>query len=69
MKNRMKLKNYFASQPLIMISGMAHTPTDSAFLISFERLIEEHLTDPYLDVDFLANINCFMSRASLYRPK
>lgn len=45
---------------------MAHTPTDSAFLISFERLIEEHLTDPYLDVDFLAN-KLFMSRASLYR--
>ncbi|MCO5292147.1 MAG: response regulator [Chitinophagaceae bacterium] len=66
MKNRMKLKNYFASQPLIMISSMAHTPTDSAFLISFERLIEEHLTDPYLDVDFLAN-KLFMSRASLYR--
>ncbi len=66
MKNRMKLKDYFASQPLVMISSMAHTPSDSAFLVSFEQLIEKNLLAPNLDVDFLAN-KLFISRASLYR--
>lgn len=66
MKNRMYLKDYFATHPLTMISSMAHTPADSAFLNSFEQLIKENLINPYLDVDFLAT-KLFMSRASLYR--
>ncbi|WP_084490067.1 response regulator transcription factor [Niabella ginsenosidivorans] len=66
LNNRMKLKEYFAKSPLAHINTMAHTKMDEQFLEQLQQCIEANLSDPLMDVEFLAHaLN--MSRPTLYR--
>ena len=66
LKNRDKIKAYFASSPLIHIKSMAHSKGDELFLEKLQNLINERLDDADLDVDYLAD-RMNMSRPTLYR--
>ncbi|WP_316832083.1 response regulator [Pedobacter aquatilis] len=66
LKNRDKIKAYFASSPLIHIKSMAHTKGDELFLEKLQNLINERLDDPELGVEYLAD-RMNMSRPTLYR--
>ena len=66
LKNRSKIKAYFASSPLIHIKSMAHSKGDELFLEKLQNLINGRLDDANLDVDYLAD-RMNMSRPTLYR--
>jgi len=66
LSNRMKLKDYFAQSPLTHIKMMAHTKMDEQFLEKLQQHIEADLSNPLLDVEFLAQ-SLNMSRPTLYR--
>jgi len=64
--NRAKIREYFASSPLIHIKSMAHTRADELFLEQLNQVIYNNLEDTELDVEKLAQrVN--MSRPTLYR--
>ncbi|WP_421944194.1 response regulator transcription factor [Pedobacter sp.] len=65
-KNRNKIKAYFASSPLIHIKTMAYSKSDEHFLEKLQNLINEQLDNPELDVEHLAD-HMNMSRPTLYR--
>ncbi|WP_443946869.1 response regulator [Pedobacter sp. AW1-32] len=65
-KNRNKIKAYFASSPLIHIKTMAYSKGDELFLERLQHLIDEQLDNPDLDVEHLAD-HMNMSRPTLYR--
>lgn len=65
-KNRDKIKTYFASSPLIHMKAMAHSKGDEIFLDKLQNLINSKLGDPDLCVDFLAD-RMNMSKPTLYR--
>ncbi|MFC4209848.1 response regulator [Pedobacter petrophilus] len=66
LKNRNKIKAYFASSPLIHIKSMAYTKGDELFLEKLQNLINDRIDDPGLNVDYLAD-RMNMSRPTLYR--
>ena len=66
LSNRHKIRDFFASSPLVHIKTMAHTRADERFLERLNELIQEHITDQQLDVEKLAEMMC-MSRPTLYR--
>ncbi|ACU02729.1 hybrid sensor histidine kinase/response regulator transcription factor [Pedobacter heparinus] len=63
---RDKIKNYFASSPLVHIKSMAYNKADEAFLETLYEAIHKNLDNKSLDVDQLAEI-MHMSRPTLYR--
>lgn len=63
---RDKIKNYFASSPLVHIKSMAYNKADEAFLETLYEAIHKNLDNKSLDVDQLADI-MHMSRPTLYR--
>ena len=65
-KNRSKIKAYFASSPLIHIKTMAYSKSDELFLEKLQNLINTQLDNPELDVEHLAD-HMNMSRPTLYR--
>ena len=64
--NRNKIKEYFASTPLVHIKSMAHTKADEIFLEKINELILIHIEDAELNVEKLAKL-LNMSKATLYR--
>lgn len=66
LKNRNKIREYFASSPLVHINTMAYSKADEQFLDHLNQAIYQHLEDLELSVDQLADI-MNMSRATLYR--
>lgn len=66
LRNRAKIKAYFANSPLVHIKSMAHTKGDEMFLEKLQNLINERLDDPELGVEYLAD-RMNMSRPTLYR--
>lgn len=64
--NRMIVRDYFASSPLIHIKSMAHSRADEKFLELLHETICENMEDEQLDVEKLASILA-MSRITLYR--
>ncbi len=64
--NREKIKNYFASSPLVHIKSIAYNKADEAFLEELNEAIHKNLSNPLFDVDILADA-MNMSRATLYR--
>lgn len=64
--NRNKVREFFVSSPLAHINTMAHNRADEAFLEKLNQLIQEHIADPELDVENLAQM-MYMSRPTLYR--
>ncbi|BAV05414.1 DNA-binding response regulator, OmpR family, contains REC and winged-helix (wHTH) domain [Filimonas lacunae] len=66
LKNRDKLKEYFAQSPLIHIKSIAHSRSDELFLEKLNEVICNNIEDEELDVEKLARIMA-MSRPTLYR--
>jgi len=66
LSNRSKIKDYFASSPLVHIKSMAHSKSDEMFLGDLNEAICNNLDDTDLDVDKLARL-VNMSRPTLYR--
>jgi DNA-binding response OmpR family regulator len=66
LSNRAKIKEYFASSPLVHIKSMAYSKADELFLEKLNEVICENLEDAELDVEKLAKL-VNMSRPTLYR--
>lgn len=66
LKNRMKIKEHFASSPFDDVRTMAHSKTDEAFLKKLDEYIRSNLKDPDIDIDKLAE-HMYMSRTTFYR--
>lgn len=64
--NRAKIKEYFASSPVVHIKSIAYSSADERFLEQLNEAIHQNLDDPELDVDRLAHL-VNMSRPTLYR--
>ena len=64
--NRNKVKDFFASSPLVHMKSMAYSRADENFLEQLNNIVEAHLEEEDMDVEHLARyIN--MSRPTLYR--
>ena len=66
LKNRNKIKEYFASSPLVHIKSMAHSKADEKFLIIIDDIINKNIGQFEFNVEHLAKI-LNMSRPTLYR--
>jgi two-component system, cell cycle response regulator len=66
LSNRSKIKEYFASSPLVHIKSMAHSRADELFLEKVNESIYKNLEDAELDVEKLARL-LNMSKPTLYR--
>ena len=66
LNNRSKLREYFASSPLVHIKSMAHSKSDEHFLETLNQAIASHMDNTELDVVHLCGI-MNMSRPTLYR--
>src|SRR5688572_13890236 len=64
--NRNKIKEYFASSPLVHIKSMAYSKADELFLEKINESIFRNLEDTELDVEKLAKL-MNMSKPTLYR--
>jgi DNA-binding response OmpR family regulator len=64
--NRSKIKEYFASSPLVHIKSIAYSKADEHFLEKLNNGILRNITNIDLDVEQLADI-MNMSRPTLYR--
>ena len=66
LNNRSKLREYFASSPLVHIKSMAHSKSDEHFLETLHEAIYRNMDNTELDVEHLSRI-MNMSRPTLYR--
>jgi two-component system cell cycle response regulator len=66
LKNRSKIKAYFASSPLVHVNTMAYSKADELFLGKLNDEIYKNLANINLDVEQLADL-MNMSRPTLYR--
>jgi len=64
--NRLKIKEYFASSPLVHIKSMAYSRADEHFLEKLYEVILQHMEEAELDVEQLAR-HLNMSKPTLYR--
>lgn len=64
--NRNMIRQYFSSSPLVNIRPAATDKSNEQFMLALGACIRDHLDDPRLDGDFLADEMC-LSRTSLYR--
>ena len=62
---RRKLREKYSHSPLEPITTLAPTQVDNELLTRLQELIDEHLANPELSVDFLAE-NLGISRSGLY---
>jgi response regulator RpfG family c-di-GMP phosphodiesterase len=66
LKNRLKIKDHFASSPFEDVRVMAHSKTDENFLKRLDEYIRKNLKDPNMDIDKLSD-HMNMSRPTFYR--
>jgi len=66
LKNRLKIKDHFASSPFEDVRVMAHSKTDENFLKRLDEYIRKNLKEPNMDIDKLSN-HMNMSRPTFYR--
>ncbi len=66
LNNRQKIREFFASSPLVHIKSIAHSKADERFLETLNNTICENIEDMELDVEKLAKF-MNMSRITLYR--
>ncbi|MEI9944676.1 MAG: response regulator [Chitinophagaceae bacterium] len=64
--NRNKIKEYFASSPLVHIKSIAYSKADELFLEKINECISENLGDAEFDVEKLAK-QMNISKPTLYR--
>ena len=62
---RLHLMKKFSSQPLEPVTEIAHNPTDNAFLVKMNKIIEENFSNSELNVNFLAD-KLNISRSGLF---
>jgi signal transduction histidine kinase/ligand-binding sensor domain-containing protein/DNA-binding response OmpR family regulator len=61
-----RLKERYTKNYLTEATELVHTEKDKDFMINLLALIEEHIKDPNLDVDFLCT-HLYISRTKLYQ--
>ncbi|SEA44960.1 response regulator transcription factor [Pedobacter hartonius] len=66
LKNRLKIKDHFASSPFEDVRVMAHSKTDENFLKRLDEYIRINLKEPNMDIDKLSQ-HMNMSRPTFYR--
>ncbi len=66
LENRRHIMEHYASSPLAHIRSIAHTKTDETFIKKLDDIIDQHISDPELNVETLADF-MHMSRSTLYR--
>jgi ligand-binding sensor domain-containing protein/signal transduction histidine kinase/DNA-binding response OmpR family regulator len=66
LSNRVKIKEYFASNPLVHIKSMGYSKADKQFLERLDAIIKENLGSMDVDVENLARL-MNMSRATFHR--
>lgn len=66
LKNRAKIREYFAASPLVHIKTIAYSKADESFLEKLNEAICTNIENPLLDVEHLADA-MNMSRPTLYR--
>ena len=66
LSNRAKIKEYFASSPLVHIKSMGYSNADKQFLERLDKIIHENLSSMDVDVENLARL-MNMSRATFHR--
>ncbi|HXB94894.1 MAG TPA: response regulator, partial [Puia sp.] len=66
LSNRAKIKEYFASSPLVHIKSMGCSRADKQFLEQLDAIIHQNLTNMNVDVEHLARA-MNMSRATFHR--
>lgn len=66
LKNRIKIKDHFASDPFAHIQVPARSKKDELFLEQLNGYINTRMKEPNIDFDALAE-HLFMSRATFYR--
>jgi DNA-binding response OmpR family regulator len=66
LRNRLKIKDHFASSPFEDVRVMAHSKTDEIFLKKLDEYIRKNIKDPNMDIDKMAN-HMHMSRPTFYR--
>ena len=66
LSNRNKIKEHFASSPLVHIKSIGYSKADKKFLEQLDSIIHQHLTNMDIDAENLAKI-MNMSRATFYR--
>ncbi len=66
LRNRLKIKDHFASSPFEDVRVMAHSKTDEAFLKKLDEYIRKNLKDTSMDIDKLSD-HMNMSRPTFYR--
>ena len=64
--NRAKIKEYFASSPMVHLRSIAHSKADETFLERLNETIHNNLEDEELDVEKIARI-MNTSKPTLYR--
>lgn len=64
--NRNKIKEYFASSPLVHMKSIAYSKADETFIETLNDTIYKHIVNINLDVEQLADM-MNMSRPTLYR--
>ena len=62
---RLHLMKKFSSQPLEPVTEIAHNPTDNAFLVKMNKIIEENFSNSELNINFLAD-KLNISRSGLF---
>lgn len=66
LQNRTRIKQHFVTSPLTQFKSIGPTKKDEVFLEMLQQLIEKHMAEDNLDIDFLVKaVN--MSRTSFYR--
>jgi len=66
LRNRLKIKDHFASSPFEDVRVMAHSKADEQFLKKLDEYIRKWIKDPNMDIDQLAE-HMNMSRPTFYR--
>lgn len=64
--NRNRIKEYFATSPLVHIKSIANTKPDKVFLEKLNQVIQDNLDDQELDVDKLTQL-VHVSRSNLFK--
>lgn len=64
--NRIKLRRLFAQSPESYVNPVGLSAADKSFLAKATRLVEEHMSEAEVSVEWLA-AQLFMSRTQLYR--
>ncbi|MFT4733251.1 MAG: ligand-binding sensor domain-containing protein/signal transduction histidine kinase [Sediminicola sp.] len=66
LENRRTILDHYSNSPLAHLKSLSLSEVDQKFLSKLDKIIEENLTDPELNVESLAE-RMNMSRSTLYR--